>query len=192
MENKAFIFILLGVLLIGGVVGGAFFGGVALGKNQGTDTAPITAVSQPSSIGGQLSTGQADQPTLDRLRERIASGEATQEELAQLRQQFQGQQGFGGGFGGLTGRGGLTGTIQKVEGNAVTVNTAQGILQVTIGTDTVIQQTATILPEELLEGMRVTVNGERDESGAVNAVTIFVIGEGAEGFQGRGFRTGGG
>jgi hypothetical protein len=81
----------------------------------------------------------------------------------------------------LTGRGGLTGTIEKVEGNIVVVNTPQGLVQTTIGADTAIQQTVPGVLSDLKTGMRVTVSAQRGEDGTVKARSILVVSEGAEG-----------
>ena len=143
--------------------------------------------SQPSSIGGQVPAGPSSPLDLDGLRQRIHSGEATPEELVQLRQQLLGQQDFGGGRGRITGRGGLTGTIERVDGDSVTVNTVQGVLRVTIGSDTTVQTTVELLPEELEEGSRVAINSARDGDGVLQATTIVLIPEGTDGFGGGGF-----
>ena len=86
----------------------------------------------------------------------------------------------GGGFSG----GGLTGTIEEVQGNTVTVNTPQGPLQASIGTDTVIQLFANGTLADLLVGMRVTVIGQPGADGTVQATSIVLIPEGSTGFLG--------
>ncbi|MCH7996687.1 MAG: hypothetical protein IIB11_02800 [Chloroflexi bacterium] len=130
------------------------------------------------------------------LREQLQSGEIDPETLEQLRQQFQDRsgQGFGGrGFGGrgFTGQGfrdqsGLTGTIEGVEGNTVTVNTSQGPLQVTVGDDTIIQRFAEATSTDLQDGIQITVFGQSGEDGTVEATFILITPEGAGGFFGGG------
>ena len=195
MSTKAFVWLLVGFLAVGGSLGGAFAGGVVLGKSQG-DEADGNGVSSelPSSLGQQAST-QPDAPSLDQLRHRFQSGDITPEEAAQFRQQFQGQFGGGGtGGGGGLGGGGrrfgggavMTGTIEAIVGNIVTLNTTQGPLEATIGEDTAIQMFAEGTLSDLLTGARITVTGERGEDGTVVATSILLVPEGGDGFIGGG------
>ena len=139
----------------------------------------------PRSPGGQ-SAGQLSQEDLIELRQRIQSGEASLEELARIREQFQGR--FGQGTGG-DGRGFpegsvLAGTIESVEGNTVTVDTPQGLLQAMVGADTTIQKTDQGTLDDLEVGVQVTVIGQRGEDGAVQAVSISILPEGSDRFGG--------
>ena len=170
MNTKAFMLLLVGVLVLGSSIGGAFAGGVAVGKSQEAEAAP-------SSLPAQLPAGSGQQFT----------DQFSQEQLDQFRQQFQGG-GGGGGRGGFGGRGGLSGTIESIEGNILTINTLQGPLQTTIGEDTVIQQFAQGTLADLQTGTRVTVTGERGEDGTVAASSILLTPEGTEGFFGGGGR----
>lgn len=176
MNSKAFMLLLVGVLVLGGSIGGAFAGGVVVGKNQEAEAAP-------SSLPTQLPAGSGQQFT----------DQFSQEQLDQFRQQFQGEFGQGaggrGGFdGGFGGRGGLSGTIESIEGNILTINTLQGPLLATIGSDTVIQQFAQGTLADLQTGTRVTVTGERGEDGTFEANSILLTPEGTEGFFGGGGR----
>ena len=164
MNTKAFVTLLVAVLILGGSLGGAFAGGVVLGKSQGEEVAQTIQPTQPSSSLGQQSPGQL-----------------SQEQLDQFRQQFQGQ--FGQGFEGrgFAGGGGLSGTIEEIQGNTVTVNTSQGPLQATIGTDTTIQMFAEGTLTDLRAGLRVTVIGQRGEDGTVEARSILITPEGGDG-----------
>ena len=147
----------------------------------------------PAPSGGFRQSNGADAASLDGLRQRIQSGDATPEELAQLRQQLQGRGQFGGGgFGGgrLGGGGlgpGLTGTIDAVDGNVITVDTPQGPLQATVIDETAIQLFSEGSLADLLEGSRVTVIGQR-EDGAVAASAVLLLPEEGEGFFGGGNR----
>ena len=190
MSTKAFVWLLVGFLAVGGAFGGAFAGGVVLGKSQG-DEADRNGVSPqpPSSLGQQAST-QPDAPSLDQIRQRIQSGDITPEDAAQFRQQFQGQFGGGGPGGGgrrFADRAGMTGTIERIEGNIVTLNTPQGPLEATIGEDTAIQMFAEGTLSDLLTGARITVTGERGREGTVVATSVLVIPEGGDGGFGGGF-----
>ena len=78
----------------------------------------------------------------------------------------------------------MTGTIERVEGNFVTLNTPQGPLKVTIGEDTAIQMFAEGTLSDLLMGARITVTGELGEDGTVVATSILLVPEGGDGFSG--------
>ena len=195
MNTKAFVLLIVAVLALGGGLGGSFAGGIALGKNQNVEAAQSITPPEPTTAPEQQASGQANPEALSDLRQRFQSGQVSQEEIAQLREQFGGQLGPGGGGqrfgGGGGGGGGLTGTIESIEGNILTVNTAQGPLQATVGTDTIIQRFAEGTLADLLEGMRVTVSGEPGEGGGLQATSIFLVGEGADGGFGGGLPFGG-
>ncbi len=105
--------------------------------------------------------------------------------MDQFRQQFQGQFGHGG-LQRFAGGGGLSGTIEEIQGNMLIVNTPQGSLQATIGADTTIQMFAEGTLADLQTGLRVTVIGERGEDGTVQASSILLTPEGAGDFFSRG------
>ena len=200
MSTKAFMTLLITVLLLGAVLGGAFAGGIALGKSQGDGETQNTVLPTTPQGSGQQAQSDTGVQSLDQLRQRLQSGEITQEELAELRQQFQGQGGpAGGGFaggGGLFGGrggggGGLVGIIENVEGNVLTVNTQQEPLLATIGTDSTIQVFAEGTLADLQAGSRVTIIGQLGEDGTVNAISITINPEGASGFPTGGFGTSG-
>ncbi|MBI2164871.1 MAG: hypothetical protein HYU29_00480 [Chloroflexi bacterium] len=169
MVTKGFVALLVAVLVLGGGLGGAFAGGIALGKSQGEKEARSAQPARSTPVSGQQSQGQM-----------------SQEQLQQMRQQFQGQLGQGGDQG-LMGRGGLTGTVEKIEGNVVTINTAQGPLRATISADTAIQMMSTGTARDLKMGLTVTVVGQRGEDGTVTARSVLITPEGDAGFFGGGF-----
>ena len=144
-------------------------------------------------FSGQLGQEPDGEGQLSRIRERIQSGEITQEELAELRQQARDlfRQGGSGQFGrgGLGGQGfgggdGLTGTIEKIEGNAITVNTPQGPLRADIVEETIIQMFKQGAPGDLQTGMRITVMGLQGEDGDISANSILIVPEGVGDFSG--------
>lgn len=176
MNSKSFIPLLIGVLVLGGSLGGAFVGGMALGKSQAeasSNSAPLSSTDQQP--------GQTDQERLDALLQQIQSGEVDPSTRDQFQQQFQGQFG-GGGFSG----GGLTGPIEGIEGTTVTVNTPQGPLQASIGPDTTIRLFTEGALADLLVGMNVTITGQPGEDGTVQAVSVILVPEGSTGFFGGG------
>ena len=212
--TKTFLVSLIFVLVLGISWGGAFVGGVALGKSQSDDDGlggssaplPFSARQGVSGQAGQQPTDQArrqfgsggpSQQDLAQLRQRLQSGEINPEDLERLRQQFSGQQSSGqqsssqqssGRFGqGISGRGGVTGTIENVEGNRVTVETAQGPQTVIIGEDTVIQKPVTGTLEDLQQGVRIAAFGQTVEDPGAGARFVVLIPEGTEGGFGGGF-----
>ena len=201
---KAFVLLLVVVVIIGGSVGGAFIGGVAVGKgqNDGPMVADIPVPGGSADVGATSEPGGFQQLSPEQVanfRQQAQSGELSAEDLAQLRQQFGGGQagaGTGGAGGGF--RPGLTGTVKTVEGNEITVSTAQGDLVATVGEDTTIRIFNDGAISDLIEGMAVTVVGTRDESGTLEAATITAapegtdLGAGGAGGFGGGARGGGG
>ena len=193
MSTKGFVSLLVGMLVLGAAIGGSFLGGLVIGKGQEAEAAASVApVPQPPTAVPQTS-GQTDGQTLGSLREQFQSGELSPEDLAALRERFQGQAGGGGpgggGFGGRTrlgGGGGLTGTIERVDGNTITVNTPLGALQATTGDDTIIQKFTEGTMADLQAGLRVSVTGQRAEDGTVVATSILITAEGGGGFSGGG------
>jgi hypothetical protein len=99
--------LMLAVFMVLGVsLGGAFVGGVALGKSQSDDSAaessgPRLASGLQQQASDQSGQGRADQLSqgfqggnaspeeLQRLRDRFLSGDVTPEDLSQLRERFQ-------------------------------------------------------------------------------------------------------
>ncbi len=196
MSTRSFIALAVSVVLIGSILGGLFIGGYELGKRNAPeqDTAMADLATLPSRGGGAVlgAGGAPDEAVLSEIRQALGSG------------QFQGN--FGGGGGGQLGLagalgagafgGGVFGTIEAVDGDVVTLSTPQGVLEVTIDGQTDIQGIAELPLEDLEAGSSITVSGQRDDSGAMTASSVFVLPEGAEGFglsgglTGRGFNFG--
>ena len=195
MNGRGFLLIVVGGLVLGAMVGGAFVAGLIAGGGSDDEEAAPNVLTLPPPAGSEPSTTEPAAPpediqNLGQIFQRIQSGEMTQEEAAQLRQMFQ-----GGGFGGAGGRPGaglaggvLGGTVESVEDGKIVVNTPQGSLEVNIVPETVIQRTevSTLTAGELREGLQVQIVGQPGETGAVDAASIFVVPEGAAGFGGRG------
>jgi hypothetical protein len=212
VSNKIFMGVVAAVLLAALGAGGAFAGGVAYERGQEEPVSSATVSELPSPSGTQAQfAGAATAPEgFTNLRALIQSGDATPEELERLREQFAGQAGafgqggggFGGGGGGVGGRlggggarfggGGLNGTIESIEGNTITLNTAQGPLQVTISQETTINDIVEVDLSALTQEIRVSVTGQRNDAGVMEADSItitpegFGFGGGGGGFQ-RGF-----
>ena len=204
MNNKLFMGIVGAVLLTAVGVGGAFAGGVAYGRGQEDTVAVVTTPDLPSPSGtqAQFRGGQNNLESFADLRSRIQSGNATPDELEQLRQQFAGQGGggsgqgggFGGGFGGGGGNfrfggAGFSGTIESIDGNNITVNTPQGPLQITLNSETTINNVVEVEASALTLETRITFNGQRNEAGVIEASNITITPEGF-GFGGGGLQRG--
>ena len=186
MNTKAVLPLVAVVVALAVIAGGAFAGGIALGKSQANDAAEATAAADTQQTG---ETGALD---LDALRQQFQSGDLDPDALAQLREQFGG--GFGGGGGGQRfgggGGDGLFGTIETIEGDTLTINTQRGPLQADVGPETTILIFADGSLADLEPGMQVTVVSERAADGSVVATSVTVRPAGG-GFGG-GFLGGGG
>ena len=136
----------------------------------------------------RFQSGDVNPEDLAQIRERFGSGDASTEELAQPRQQFGGR--FGGGPGQGFG-GGITGTVETVDGNQVTVETADGPRIVTIGLETVIQKSTTGTLEDLQQGVRIAAFGSPGDEEGVEARFVVLLPEGGGGPFGDGLFFGG-
>jgi hypothetical protein len=94
---------------------------------------------------------------------------------------------FGGGSGNAAGNsgtgqqrrsgfgGGVTGQIKTVEGNLLTLSTAQDVTTVNLGDATRIQKSADGTLADLQPGVRVLVTGQRDSNGNITAEQIMIL-----------------
>ena len=87
------------------------------------------------------------------------NGEALPQEAYSVRQDF----------GNRSHQGGLNGVIAEVDGDIMTLNTAQGSVNAAIQADTKIRKFAEGTLPDLQPGMRVTIIGEPGLDGAVEA-----------------------
>lgn len=185
MNNKFFMGLAGAVLLAALGVGGAFTGGVAYERSV-EDTSPVVTapdLPSPSGVQAQASGRQFNPEAIPDLQARLQSGSATPEDLQQLRQQFAGQSGGFGGGGGAGGNlrfggRGLNGPIESIEGDTITINTAQGPLQVILTADTTINNIVEVDSSALTVETRISVNGQRNEAGVMEATTITITPEG--------------
>ena len=61
MNTKGFLLLLVTVIVIGGSIGGAFAGGLALGRSQSDDADPVATLLQQRFGGGQAGATQGGQ-----------------------------------------------------------------------------------------------------------------------------------
>jgi len=97
-----------------------------------------------------------------------------------------GAEGFaGGGFlgGAFPGAGegsgsrGVFGTVKSIDGDTLLVSTAQDVTTVKLADSTVVEQMTPTDRSALKPGQQVTVRGQRDNTGAVTAVTLQILAE---------------
>src|SRR3990170_2613970 len=81
---------------------------------------------------------------------------------------------FQAGGTGFLGRG-ATGQIKTIEGNVITISTAQDVTTVNLSQATQIDKTVTGVIADLQVGMRVMVTGEKDKDGNLNAGQITIL-----------------
>ena len=169
MGNKAFLVLVAIAILLGAGLGGAFAAGVAVGRSQDD---------------GQAANGAStDTPAFTPPRAQEGSLQISPEQIQQFRQQLgegrgfalDGELPFGGGE--LAARA-LTGDIESIEGNVITVNTPQGPLQAALSDDTGIQVFSQGTLQDLEVGQQVVIRGERNEEGVMEAIDITVTPEG--------------
>lgn len=202
MSTKTFMLLLFGVLVFGGGLGGSFVAGLVVGNGQEAEAALSVVLPLPasSSVAAQLpNIPGSDDLDFANLRQRAQSGELSEDERTTLREQFSSRFGGVDGAGQFTGQGGfggrgasLTGRVIDVVDNVLMLDTAQGVLQVSIGDDVAIRQIIEGAIEDLSEGTRITVIGQRDDERGVIADTVQIIPEGVDFTEGGGFGGGGG
>ena len=81
---------------------------------------------------------------------------------------------FPGGGAGFPG-GGTMGTIKTIDGNTMTLSTAQDVVTVLLTDSTRVQKTEITGVEELETGLRVMVSGEQDKNGEITANQVMVL-----------------
>ena len=169
MNTKTFMMLLIGVLVIGGVLGGAVIAATTLGGSDAPEPAQAVLAVPASSSLGQQSQQQVSQQQTE---------QASQPSNPQFSPDA-GSQLFNGGSN-------LIGTVEKIDGDTLTISTSDGSILAMVGDDATIQLFAEVTPENLAIGTQVTVNGERGEDGLLVASSIVVIPEGEDGFLGGG------
>ncbi len=179
MKRNRFFMTLLTVLALGAMSGSL---AAALTSDRESDTS-VTVATIPGGAASQgIVAAQPDAaasdvavPDRQKILSRIQSGDISQEELAQLREQFQNQ----GGQQAAPVGGPRVGSIVSIEGNALSLQTGQGELQATLSDETVVRRFNAGSVEDLTIGQPVSIIGQRGETG-VTARIIIAVPEGAE------------
>ena len=148
MKQKPFITLLVTIIVLGGIISGAFAGGIAVGKNQAEEEASQDLQSQFATRFGNRDT--------------IQDGTTPQNPL------------FPGGMGGFMGRQGTIGTVEDIDDNVITLETMTGVIEVTVADDTSIQKMGEGSIEDISPGDTITVTGESEDDGSIEAASIFV------------------
>ena len=146
----------------------------SLAAPQYETTSPAQAAqSQPQAerddSGGTAESAPITREELQQLRQRLLSGELSEEEAQQALQRLRAQ---GGGFG-VDGGSQVVGTIETIEQGTITVATEVALVTVSVQEGTDIRITSVIEPAALTVGTQVMVVSERVESNTVaRAITI--------------------
>ncbi len=194
MNTKGFLLLIVTVVVIGGSIGGAFTGGLAVGRAQSDDAVPETAFLQQRFGGGQISgegfqsdgrpggafTGgglQGGQTGGSSSNGFPSGGEGQSSEDNDAPTGIDAGAFGAGAFGGRGGFGGiLTGTVSTVDGNVFTVTTDTGETQVNLEDGSTIQVYAEGTASDLSSGDRVLVivSGDIESGEPVSAVSVVV------------------
>jgi hypothetical protein len=149
MIMKRAVVALVAVVVLVGVGGGAFYYGTKVGENR--------VLQNPQLLFQQLGAGQQG-GTFQR----------------QFQGQFPGASGTpqAGQRGTLAQGGGLTGTIEQIEGNTVVITTDAGSVRVQTSDTTLIEKTMSVGVGDLTVGERVIVSGSQNDDGSYTARSI--------------------
>ena len=171
MTNKAFFLLAVLALVLGGALGGILL--VVLDDTDEGPT-PIASIAGPGGAGDGFER-------LTKLTGRVESGDFDPEDLEELAAQFPGAVSGGAPLSGADGPS-MIGTVQALDGNSLVLNTPVGPLEATVGDDTSIlsisEAEGTL--EDLTSGLRVTITGERNEEGLLEATAVRVVPEGLQ------------
>ena len=183
--TKTFSLFLMLALVLGGSLGGAFVGGVVLGKSQGQTSTEGRGAGRLSLESGRQSPRQFGGDRSDRPSREFRPGGSLEQGQERSRDRLRDradQDSDGRHFGN---RAGIVGTVERVNGDNVTLTTPRGPVTVTVGPETVIQRMVEGSLRDLKEEVRIRVTGPRDEEGNLQATAITLVPEGAAGIFGR-------
>ena len=86
MGTKIFISFLVGILILGLSIGGAFIGGLTIGKGQQVEaSARVVDIPQPPQTANQSTDQTNGQQSMAQIREQFQSGNISQEQIQQMR-----------------------------------------------------------------------------------------------------------
>ncbi len=201
--NKVFSLFLMVALILGGSLGGAFAGGVALGKTQSEEPSGAQRAGNFSQGQADRSQGREQRAGPGGQRQRGGQGAGSEggaqragqggPDSSGPRVDGDGRQGFegprdgaeGGERRGRGGWGGVGGAIESIDGNTLTITTPRGPVTVNTYEETTVRKIVDGTMEDLTQGVQIRVTGARDEEGTVKATSITLVPEGAQEFFGR-------
>jgi len=198
--NKVFSLFLMVALILGGSLGGAFAGGVALGKTQSEQLSGAQRAGNFSQGQVDRSPGREQRAGPGGQRQRGGQGAGLEggaqragqggPDSSGPRVDGDGSWGFEGPRGGAEGgerrgRGGVGGDIENIDGNTLTITTPRGPVTVNTYEETTVRKIVDGTMEDLTQGVQIRVTGDRDEEGTVKATSITLVPEGAQEFFGR-------
>ena len=192
MTNKTFIVTLVMVMFWGGGIGGAFAAGLNVGQTRGENAVHLEEQLQ-SSLVPPTQNGDTQGLVRDRLddlspEQRRRLDNLSPEQRRQLMQRF--AEGGGSGEGrtrtqqaqesALPGGVRLTGTLERIEGNIVTLRTAQGSLDVNLNDETniFVSTKSNYSALRWFIGDRAIIAGQRADDGGVIVQSVTVPPEG--------------
>ena len=214
MSTKGFLLLLVTVIVIGGSIGGAFAGGLALGRSQDDDADSAAALLQQrfggqagAFQGGQFGGGQAGAIPGGQFGGAPSGGSLTEggaqtDQEAPLRLEEGGINPRGPsrtGAGETFTRDVFNGTVTSLDGNILTVSAGEEQNEVDLGENATIQIFGSGTAEDISQGDRVLVivSGDTSSGAPVDAISVIVNppegggvfgggGPGGGGFGGRG------
>ena len=145
---KTSLIVIGGILLIGLVAAGSFWGGITYQSNRVN-----MARANFEAARGQLDSGQFPGGGLGFPQEGIPGGPPA----------------------GFSGRGGTTGQVKTIQGNTMVVSTAQDVTTVHLSDTTQIEKSVAGAIADLQPGIRVLVAGERDADGNISASRVTIL-----------------
>lgn len=146
MKQKTFILLVVAIVLVGGAIGGAFIGGVTLGKSRERATSLNSIRSQFTSRQGQTGTVNGTTAAVPTFPD-------------------------GTGFPGR----GTAGTVTKNENGVITLTTLDNkTVTITTSASTTVQKTGTVNLSDIKVGESISVSGETQPDGSVKATSILV------------------
>ena len=177
MNTKGFLLLLVTVIVIGGSIGGAFAGGLALGRSQDDDADSVEGLLQQR-FGGAIQGGQFGGALTGEQSGGIQGGQfgggAQQAPSSSSEGGFAGQDRTGAGET-LT-RDVFNGTVTSLEGNILTVAAGDEQNDVDLGENASVQIFGSGTAEDIAQGDRVLVivSGDTTSGGPVDAVSVIV------------------
>ena len=154
------------ILLAGAIAAGSFWGGMAYQTNQANQARANFLNTRGLTDGGQLPANGGGVPAGG-----FPGGGAPNGQ----------NPGFPGGGApngqnpGFIGGGGTIGQVKTIDGNVMTISTAQNVTSVNLTDTTQVEKTVSGAISDLQPGMQVMVTGKKDASGNITASQVSIL-----------------